>query len=168
MYLSVYLVVCAKVTPTSSRTGLWASRACMSRAATEKIHIVYICICFPVMDLHPAQLARGARLRPLMLFAWVLSVSVCWSVWLAMCMYAYVYIIVSVLCIYMCILYIYMCNIYIIIHIIYILYNMCVYCCIYVCACLLGVHPCWLNPLVWSCSSLACLRILDFAFEEFV
>lgn len=61
MCLSVHLLVCARVTSTSSWSGLWASRAFMSRLAIGEIHIVYILVCFPVMDLHPDQLARGTR-----------------------------------------------------------------------------------------------------------
>lgn len=57
----VHLLVCASATSTSSWSGLWDSRACMSRPATGEIHIVNICLCFPVMDLHPDQLARSTR-----------------------------------------------------------------------------------------------------------
>lgn len=54
----VHLSVCARVTSTSSWRGLWASRACVSWLATGDIHIVYICMCFSVMDLHPDQLVE--------------------------------------------------------------------------------------------------------------
>lgn len=57
----MHLLVCASATSTSSWSGLWDSRACMSRPATGEIHIVNICLCFPVMDLHPDQLARSTR-----------------------------------------------------------------------------------------------------------
>ena len=61
MCLSAFVGVCRGDLYQQLEWAVWASGACMSRLATGDIHIVYIHICFSVMDLHLDQLVKGTR-----------------------------------------------------------------------------------------------------------